>query len=149
MAIRMNLKKTSSIVLNISIKMVVILLLVGVVYFVGSKSFAFGEKIFSGEGIADGDGEDIEVTIPSGATTKEVANILKDNGLIDDTLAFMAQTTLYEGKYYSGNYTLNTSMGVEKIIEVLKEGEPETTTTKENETTTVSREDAANDKNVE
>ena len=57
-------------------------------------------------------GEDVTVTIPEGASVKEIAQILKDNGLINYPRAFTKrlQDSEYRGKLHGGTYTLNTGM---------------------------------------
>ena len=57
-------------------------------------------------------GQDVEVTIPEGASVKEIAQILKDKGLIQYPRAFTKrlQDSEYRGKLHGGTYTLNTGM---------------------------------------
>ena len=67
-------------------------------------------------------GEDVTVVIPKGASVKEIASILKKEGLIDYPLAF---TRRYSNSEYSdrrfqpGTYTLNTGMSTLQMIAVL------------------------------
>lgn len=67
------------------------------------------------------DGEDVVVEIPSGASAKQVAAILKDAGLIKYENAFInrLQDSEYRGKLQSGTYTLNTGMNTLEMIIVL------------------------------
>lgn len=57
-------------------------------------------------------GEDVTVTIPEGASVKQIAQILKDKGLIQYPRAFTKrlQDSEYRGKLHGGTYTLNTGM---------------------------------------
>jgi len=108
----------STYTLGLSIRCVLYALLVVAIYVGCNKAYSFGTQIFSEEGM-QAEGEDIVITIPAGADTKEIAQILKKNGLIKDELIFMIQTFLYEGKYYSGTFTLNTAFSPEEIVETL------------------------------
>ena len=93
----MNLKKTSSAILSTSIKIVVYMLVAVGIYVILSGAFSFGELIFSENGMAaKGNGTEIQVTIPKDASSKEVGDILKKNGLIENSYAFVIQVMLYE-----------------------------------------------------
>lgn len=58
------------------------------------------------------EGEDVIVTIPEGASAEEIANILKEKGLIEYPKAFVKrlQESEYRGSLKSGTFTLNTGM---------------------------------------
>ena len=64
------------------------------------------------EGTETKEGVDVVVTIPEGASAEEIANILKDKGLIQYPKAFIKrlQDSEYRGRLRSGTYTLNTGM---------------------------------------
>ena len=55
----------------------------------------------------------IEIVIPEGATTKEISNILHDEGLIKYPWIFekISGYENYDGKYAEGEHVLNTNMG--------------------------------------
>lgn len=114
----MKLKKVSSTIFGLSVKMVVILVIVTVLYTVCTKTFEFGEAIFSTQGVArSGEGEDVLVNIPVGSTKSEVAQILYDAGVVADTNVFVIQMFIYEGEINSGVYQFNTENSPEDIIE--------------------------------
>lgn len=117
----MNLKDTSSKILSLSIKAVVYVLLIVVLYLTCSNAFKFGKDVFSEEGMAKpGNGVEIQITVPNGASTKEVGDILVKNGLIKNAYAFVIQNFLYEGDIKPGKYVLNTEYNPEEIVEALK-----------------------------
>lgn len=64
------------------------------------------------------DGEDVEVVIPEGASVKEIAAILKKEGLIKYENAFTRrlQDSEYRGKLQSGTYILNTGMNTLEMM---------------------------------
>lgn len=114
----MKLKKVSSWIFSFSVKMVLLLIIISVFYTVSTKAFAFGEAIFSEEGVArSGQGEDVLVNIPVGSTSREVGSILYDAGLIEDETIFVIQMFIYEGKINDGVYQFNTENSPETIIE--------------------------------
>lgn len=63
--------------------------------------------------------DNVEVVIPPDSTYTEIIDLLKDNGLIKRTL-FCKVFTKYRGfddeEYLSGNYYLNSKMGVEGML---------------------------------
>lgn len=63
-------------------------------------------------------GEDVEVVIPEGASVKEIAAILKKEGLIKYEGAFTRrlQDSEYRGKLQSGTYVLNTGMNTLEMM---------------------------------
>ncbi|NLL93155.1 MAG: endolytic transglycosylase MltG [Clostridiales bacterium] len=116
----MNLKKTSSTILKTSIKVLVYMLLILLFVFICSKAFSFGEVVFTESGMAKvGAGEEIQITIPSGASAKTVGDILEKNGLVESAYAFVIQTFLYEADIKPGKYKLNTEFNPAEIIVVL------------------------------
>lgn len=66
-------------------------------------------------------GRDIDVDIPVGSNTQAIADILKDNDLINYPMLFRVMSRLehYDGKYQSGTFTLSRDMGYEAIMEAL------------------------------
>ena len=117
----MNLKKTSSAILFSTIKLVIYAVLIISVYLLMSKAFAFGEMVFSEEGMAQkGAGVEVQITIPKGASTKEIGDILVKNGLAENAYVFWLQVLLYEGELKSGKFVLNTEYNAEEIISALE-----------------------------
>lgn len=74
----------------------------------------------------------VDVTIPQGASTETIANILKENGLIDSPVYFrvLAKLKGVDGSFQKGDFSLNTGMEEEAIMTILTtEGEKRETTT--------------------
>lgn len=114
-------KKSASVFSKITFKAAMYIIGAVLVVLISRSAFAFGEKIFSEEGMAEkGKGQEVVITIPADASTGEVASILKKNGLIESELVFKIQTMLYEAEIYSGTYTVNTEYSPEEIIEALR-----------------------------
>lgn len=68
--------------------------------------------------------KDISLEIPLGSTSKEIAKILEDNGLIRNELIFRIalKKKNAESSLKAGSYVLNTSMSLYEIIDSLSRG---------------------------
>lgn len=117
----MNLKKTSSAILFSSIKLVIYAVVIISVYLLMSKAFTYGAMVFSEEGMTQkGAGVEVQITIPKGASNKEIGDILEKNGLVENAYIFWLQVILYEGELKSGKFVLNTEYNAEEIINALE-----------------------------
>ncbi|MDW7675835.1 MAG: endolytic transglycosylase MltG [Bacillota bacterium] len=69
-------------------------------------------------------GVDQKVTIPAGASTVRIANILLANGLIKDEVSFRIYTRVngFDGRMKAGEYTFNDSMSVAEIVDIIVSG---------------------------
>ena len=72
----------------------------------------------------------VDVTVPAGASTKEVANILCDNDLISQPLIFrlFAKVTHADGTFQEGVFTLSANQGYQGLIASLQTVEREEVT---------------------
>ena len=97
---------------------------------IARMSFVFGYSIFNEQAIASAPGQDVLVEIPEGASTREIADILVKNDLIESGWIFIAQERLssYHGQLQSGTYLLNTSEKPTQMMRILAgidtEGQP-------------------------
>ncbi len=68
--------------------------------------------------------EDVEVTIPRNASTREIAEELEKQNIIDHASLFIAfsKLTHADGTYLPGKFKLNAHMGYSNIIETLQAG---------------------------
>lgn len=72
---------------------------------------------------------EVDVQVPRGASTKEVAQVLHDNGLVSHPLIFrlFSRFTHSDGQYQSGVFTIASNAGYQGIIASLQSvGERET-----------------------
>lgn len=74
-------------------------------------------------------GETIDVEVPSGASTAQIAEILHDNGLIERPFCFRVYSRLSkaDGKYQRGMFTLSTDMDYSDIVKELQTTKPRDT----------------------
>lgn len=68
----------------------------------------------------------IDVVVPSGATTEEIAKLLKDKDIIEQPLVFrlFVKFMKAEDTFKPGTYTLSPSMGYNSIINMLQDNKP-------------------------
>ncbi len=64
----------------------------------------------------------VDIDIPAGASTAEVSEVLKDNGLIDQPLVFRvyARLTGADGTWQPGSFSLNPTMGYQTLVKKLQ-----------------------------
>ena len=69
------------------------------IFWLGKSAYQFGYDVFNQQAVSPGAGQEVTVVIPDGASTYDVAKILKSKGLIQDSLVFFAQEKLstYKG----------------------------------------------------
>lgn len=70
------------------------------------------------------DATSVAVTIPSGSTTTDIAQILYDNGIIPDVKRFKLKSRLnqLDGTFQAGDYVFSPSMSTSQIMELLQNG---------------------------
>ena len=89
-------------------------------------SFDFGHDIFFQEPMEAEPGQDKEIRISEGDSLDSIAELLSEEGLIRNEIAFKVQGILYETNIYPGKFILNTSMTTKEILSTLNT-EPEET----------------------
>ncbi len=64
----------------------------------------------------------VDINVPAGANTKEVAELLKENGLIDQPFIFRVYARLSgaDGKWQPGGFSVQPDMGYSLLIESLQ-----------------------------
>lgn len=118
----METKKLAATILSVSVRTCVFALAIVFLYFFGRQAFSFGVAIFDEKGMdAEGKGYDVAILIPEDASNSDVAEILEENGLIDNKLLFTVQLKLsdYSKSIVPGIYTLNTSMKPTEIMQII------------------------------
>ncbi len=128
----MNIKEVILAVCETIIKIAIAVVVVMFIYRGSLIAYDYGYRIFEEPAMADKDkGRDVTVTIPEGMSAKEMGELLYMKGLIRDENLFQIQYMLSEFKedLLPGTFTLNTSMKVEEMLELMtvKPVEEETT----------------------
>ncbi len=67
-----------------------------------------------------------QVVIPEGATLGEIADILKDNGIIDEPFTFevYAHIKKMQDRLDAGTFSLNSNLGYDQIFQALRKKDP-------------------------
>ncbi|MCI5806178.1 MAG: hypothetical protein MR029_07575 [Clostridium sp.] len=109
--------KISKVILQISLRtlMNVVLLFILVEGFVYTYQFSY--KVFADVPYMPASSDTVTITIESGNTAKQVADIMEGSGLVEDDKLILAR--LYLGKYnkkiIAGTYTLSPAMSADAI----------------------------------
>ena len=109
--------KISKVRLQISLRtlMNVVLLFILVEGFVYTYQFSY--KVFADVPYMPASSDTVTITIESGSTAKQVADIMEGSGLVEDDKLILAR--LYLGKYnkkiIAGTYTLSPAMSADAI----------------------------------
>lgn len=114
-------KKNGSKMRSFGVKIIILLVAIVALYFGGTYAFKLGYDFMGNSPSSKENVISVDITIPEGASTKTIAKILKDNNLIGSALYFrmMAKTSGNDGKFQFGQYTLNTGMDEEAIMNAL------------------------------
>jgi len=118
----MNIKEVILAVCETLIKIAIAVVVVMFIYRGSLIAYEYGYRIFEEPAMAkEGEGRDVVVTIPEGMSAKEMGELLYMKGLIRDEKLFQIQYFLSEFKedLLPGTFTLNTSLQVEEMLEVM------------------------------
>ncbi|MBD5478371.1 MAG: endolytic transglycosylase MltG [Lachnospiraceae bacterium] len=123
----MNIKQMILAVLGMIFKVAVAVLVIVVVYKGAITAYDYGYRVFQEPPVAEKPGMDVSVEITMGKSALQIGEILEAKGLIRDAKLFYVQNLLshYKDKLRAGTYTLNTSMTMEEMMEVMSAQEPD------------------------
>lgn len=124
----MNGKQMAGTILGTIIKIALAVLIIFYVYKAATIAYDYGYRIFAEGPVSEEPGFDVDIAITSDKDVRDIGELLETRGLIKDGKLFVLQELLseYHGKIKEGAYTLNTSMTVEEMLEVMS-GEAEET----------------------
>ena len=107
-------KKSIRMILGVSLNVIVIAVGVFIIFTAGSKAYTFAVS-------SEAQARETQVTISDGITSKQLAKLLYDKGLVKDKTCFYYQIILsdYKDKFVGGTYTLNTAMTPTEMMKVL------------------------------
>ncbi|MGN0484276.1 MAG: aminodeoxychorismate lyase [Lachnospiraceae bacterium] len=107
-------------IVSISFSMLMLLLAAVGVYEVGKNSYQFGYRVFTEEAVDDAPGTDVLVRVKKDMSDYELAQIMERKHLVKSANLFFVQLKLSSKikKVEAGTYTLNTSMDVEKMMDI-------------------------------
>lgn len=117
----MNGKYLIGAVVEAVIKVIVIAAVIMFVFRTATAAYDFGYRVFADKPISTSGGRTITVGIAENADIKEIAEMLQEKGLIEDSRLFVIQELLsaYHNEIIPGIYDLNTGMTAEEMLEVM------------------------------
>lgn len=117
----MRTKTAAMSIISVVMHIMVVLIVVIVIYAGAMRCYDFGYRVFTDTPMSLEPGRDVTVIINEGNSTRQIGDILQQNGLIKDAGVFVVQEKLseYAGEIKPGVYILNTSMTTEKMIAVM------------------------------
>lgn len=124
----MNGKQMAGTIWGTVVKIVIAVVIVFYVYKASAVAYDYGYRIFAEGPVSEAPGFDVTIAITSDKDVRDIGELLESRGLIRDGKLFVLQELLskYHGKIKEGAYTLNTSMTVDEMLEIMA-GEAEET----------------------
>lgn len=117
----MNAKYLIVAMIETIIKIAVLAAVVVFVFRGATQAYDFGYRVFADQPVSVSGGRTMTVGIPENASVKEIAEMLEEKGLIEDSKLFIVQELLsaYHKKILPGIYDLSTDMTAEQMLEVM------------------------------
>lgn len=129
----MNINKALFTFIKIAFSIMVILFVVYGAVNLCRVGYDYGYRLFTEPAMEEAPGEDVLVQVKSDMSDKDIADMLRNKGLIRDSNLFYIQMKLssYAEKIKPGVYTLNTSMEPKELMAGMVPPEEETQDTEE------------------
>ena len=117
----MNARQIVVAVMGTVIRLAVAVVVVMFLYKAALVAYDYGYRVFQEPPVAEAPGTDIAVDITMGKSAYQIGEILESKGLIRDAGLFYIQNLLshYKDELHAGSYTLNTSMTMEEMMEIM------------------------------
>lgn len=99
-----------------------VVIVLGIIY-MGQTTYRFTHAVFCDAAIEEAPGRAVKIQIKEEISAKKLAQVLEENGLVENALVFQLQMKLedFEGTVQPGSYELNTSMSPSSMLKVLSE----------------------------
>lgn len=138
-------KKIISEIFFIIVRLAIVAALIYAGYRCTSYCYDFGFRIFADEAKDPAPGITKTVAIVEGKSVKEIGDVLKEKGLIDNSLLFMFQVKFseFDEKLQPGVYELSTAMSPFDMMAVMAAEDEEAYASDEDEENSVPAKDAA------
>lgn len=123
----MKVKTILATVLSAVIKVAVIIWIVTFIYSKAVAAYEFGHRVFTEEAISPAPGREITVSVTEGKSSKDLAKMLAEKGLVRDANLAYVQILCseYRKEIKPGVYTLTTAMRIEEMLEIMAASEEE------------------------
>ncbi len=103
------------------VNLLLFILLVIFLVFLGRTAYHYGYAVFNEKGVEEAPGHDVTVAVRADMTSRELAQLLAERGLIAEIPVFLVQERIsgMHDQLVSGTYKLNTSMTPTEILKEL------------------------------
>ena len=117
----MDTRKAALRVAQICIKVVIFVAVVLGIFFLGQTTYRYTRAVFSDAAMEEAPGKTVSVKIPEDVSGKRLADVLEQNGLIEDSAVFVIQMKMadFGETVKAGTYELNTSMSPTEMFKIL------------------------------
>ena len=117
----MNVKYLLVATLETIIKVAVIAGAIVFIFRGATQAYDFGYRVFADQPVSVTGGRTITVGIAENASVKDIAQMLQEKGLIEDSNLFIVQELLsaHHGKILPGIYDLSTEMTAGQMLEIM------------------------------
>lgn len=117
----MNVKYLIVATLETIIKVAVIAGAIVFIFRGATQAYDFGYRVFADQPVSVTGGRTITVGIAENASVKDIAQMLQEKGLIEDSNLFIVQELLsaHHGKILPGIYDLSTEMTAGQMLEIV------------------------------
>lgn len=132
----MKVRKIIFRILRVGVSVVVVILILMLFLALGRRAYEFGYRIFTETSVDEEPGKDVVVLVRSDMSKRDVAEMLEEKGLVNDSWLFLIQYRLTDYKRIEpGTYTLNTSMTTHDMAAIMAGAEEDTEDTESTEET--------------
>lgn len=120
----MNAKQLLGAISATIIKIALAAVIIVAVFRLAVYAYDFGYQVFADVPVSEGEGRIVSVVISEGQSSRDLAKMLEQKGLINDANAFYVYERLsdYKDKLQPGVYELSTSMKAEEMLQIVCAG---------------------------
>lgn len=117
----MNAKQLLGAVAAMIIRIALAAVIIAAVFRLAVYAYDFGYQVFADVPVSEGEGRIVSVVVPEGMSSRELAKMLEQKGLINDANVFYVYEQLsdYKDLLKPGVYELSTAMNAEGMLEIL------------------------------
>lgn len=88
------------------------------IYLIGIRLYNFGYKLFYEKAMTEGEGKEVVFEIKNNDSVEDIADNLKNVGLIDDPFVFKFRAKIYKTNFTPNVYNLRTSMTIKNMLDI-------------------------------
>ncbi len=108
------------------VNVVVLAAIVSCLFLLAARAYGFGKAVFDERAGTAKNPRAVRFVLKEGNTIGQVADVLEEEGFIDNRLVFIVQKFFYDCDLVPGEYRLNTNMTGKMILDILSGAAVET-----------------------